>query len=120
MATLSAGGRISVEIVEDEIKTLRASWSGMPAPEQADLLNLLLPSDRLAALDLFDRVQLSRVVEVCRRAQNLSDAGRQLFGVSRAQRAVPNDADRLRKYLARFGLDWARVVRGGDRIEATT
>ena len=35
-----------------------------------------------------------------------SDAGRKLFGITRTQRKVPNDADRLRKYLARFGLDW--------------
>jgi transcriptional regulatory protein RtcR len=32
---------------------------------------------------------------------------------SRARRAAPNDADRLRKYLARFGLDW-NGVRGSQ------
>jgi len=41
---------------------------------------------------------------------------RELFAVSRTQRASTNDADRLRKYLARFGLDWEQVravSRGG-------
>ena len=40
------------------------------------------------------------------RQQRFSDAGRQLFNVSRLGKATVNDADRLRKYLARFGLSW--------------
>ena len=32
-----------------------------------------------------------------------------LFAVSRLHKTSSNDADRLRKYLARFGLDWERV-----------
>jgi transcriptional regulatory protein RtcR len=39
----------------------------------------------------------------------LSEAGRILFGASLARRTSANDADRLRKYLARFGLDWGAV-----------
>ncbi|MGH8075849.1 MAG: hypothetical protein ACREPE_00795 [Lysobacter sp.] len=41
-----------------------------------------------------------------------SQAGRALFAISRSQRASTNGADRLRKYLARFGLDWEQL-RGG-------
>jgi transcriptional regulatory protein RtcR len=63
----------------------------------------------LADIDLFDRVQLAEVVRVCRTSRSLSDAGRRLFAVSRTRKAAPNDADRLRKYLARFGLDWHRL-----------
>ena len=50
------------------------------------------------------------VLQVCRQSRTLSDAGRQLFQASRAQRTVVNDADWLRKYLARFGLDWERLT----------
>jgi transcriptional regulatory protein RtcR len=32
-----------------------------------------------------------------------------LFDRSRARKQSVNDADRLRKYLARFGLDWQAV-----------
>jgi transcriptional regulatory protein RtcR len=32
-----------------------------------------------------------------------------LFSVSRKERKSSNDADRLRKYLARFGLDWNAI-----------
>jgi transcriptional regulatory protein RtcR len=61
-------------------------------------------------LDLFDRLQLEAVVRTCRASRTLSDAGRRLFDKSRLQRTVVNDADRLRKYLGRYGLDWDAVV----------
>ena len=32
-----------------------------------------------------------------------------LFAVSRTKKASSNDADRLRKYLVRWGLDWKDV-----------
>ena len=48
-------------------------------------------------------------MRVCRRARTLSDAGRQLFDQSREARTVVNDADRLRKYLLKFGLSWDTV-----------
>jgi transcriptional regulatory protein RtcR len=54
-------------------------------------------------------VQLEHVLAIARRACSLSDAGRLLFGASRQQKTSANDADRLRKYLARFGLDWKMV-----------
>jgi transcriptional regulatory protein RtcR len=63
----------------------------------------------LEALDLFDRLQLEAVVAVCRRSVSLADAGRKLFAATRTRRASQNDSDRLRKYLARFELDWAAV-----------
>jgi transcriptional regulatory protein RtcR len=43
----------------------------------------------------------------------LSDAGRRLFDQSRKRRVVVNDADRLRKYLLKFGLTWEVVRRPG-------
>ena len=57
------------------------------------------------------RHRLAAVLQVCRQSRTLSEAGRLLFQASRTQRTVVNDADRLRKYLARFGLDWAGVRR---------
>ena len=82
------------------------------ADEQAMLLHALeekrfLPVGADAeALDLFDRAQLACVIRVCRDSKNLSEAGRRLFAVTRGKRKVANDADRLRKYLARFDLTW--------------
>jgi transcriptional regulatory protein RtcR len=54
-------------------------------------------------------MQLERVLEVCRESRSLSEAGRKLFDVSRSKKTTSNDADRLRKYLARFNLDWSRI-----------
>ncbi|HWH68426.1 MAG TPA: sigma 54-interacting transcriptional regulator, partial [Candidatus Sulfotelmatobacter sp.] len=107
MATLSPGGRITQEILQAEIARLRAGWSS-PADveDQDDLLASVLSPAMFEKLDLFDRAQLACVVRVCRESATLSDAGRKLFGITREKRKVQNDADRLRKYLARFGLDW--------------
>lgn len=100
MATLADSGRIDEALVAEEIERLRHAW-GLEAESEPVLAG--------RELDLFDQVQLQAVIDVCRRAASLSEAGRQLFAVSRQEKANPNDADRLRKYLARFGLDWQQV-----------
>ena len=62
--------------------------------------------ERMDELDLFDQAQLACVLRACKNARSLSEAGRLLFAESRKKKAHPNDADRLRKYLASFGLEW--------------
>jgi transcriptional regulatory protein RtcR len=114
MATLASGGRIDEALVVEEVARLREAWreATHERPSAAGLagaLSEVLEPAELAALDRFDRVQLADVVSVCRRARSLSDAGRELFAASRARKSSTNDADRLRKYLARFGLDFERV-----------
>lgn len=106
MATLAPGGRIHVGTVEEEIVRLDAAWRGSAPDDSESLLTALLGPERTAALDRFDCVQLAEVVRVCRRSKTLSEAGRRLYGVSRTRKRSPNDADRLRKYLSRFGLGW--------------
>jgi transcriptional regulatory protein RtcR len=115
MATLAPGGRITREGVDEELERLRAAWakSGPRQESSVDLVVQVLGEERAAELDRFDRAQLAEVIAVCRQARSLSDAGRALFAQSRAQKKSVNDADRLRKYLARFGLDWAEVSRFG-------
>jgi transcriptional regulatory protein RtcR len=109
MATLARGGRVTTELVDEEIARLRGSWRPRATSRTHDLLLRCLGDERLATLDPFDRAQLEHVLEIIRRARSLSDAGRHLFGASRQQKTTANDADRLRKYLARFGLDWNSV-----------
>jgi transcriptional regulatory protein RtcR len=108
MAALAPGGRITAAIVDEEIARLKAAWhaSSGDSGGDGDDLGRVLAGGALAEIDLFDRVQLAEVVRVCRTSRSLSDAGRRLFAVSRMRKAAPNDADRLRKYLARFGLAW--------------
>ena len=112
LATLAEGGRISTALVDAEVQRLAWLWQRAgDAPQAADAVDLaaLLPSARLAQLDLFDRLQLEAVVKVCRSARTLSEAGRKLFDRSREQRTVVNDADRLRKYLMKQGLSWESI-----------
>lgn len=117
MATLSAGGRITLAVVEEEIARLLAGWSGGDESGKVEnFLSKVLGVDS-AAIDLFDRAQLAEVIRVCRRSSSLSEAGRTLFAVSRTKRSSTNDSDRLRKYLARFGLSWDRV--GGSVSDAS-
>ncbi|MBV7458465.1 MULTISPECIES: RNA repair transcriptional activator RtcR [unclassified Acidovorax] len=120
LATLADSGRIGLSLVEAEMARLRWLWqpasdarNGLaptPGVLGRDDLADLLGEEAVGTMDLFDQLQLAAVLQVCRNARTLSDAGRQLFQASRAQRTVVNDADRLRKYLARFGLDWERLT----------
>jgi transcriptional regulatory protein RtcR len=113
MATMATGGRITLIEVQDEIVRLVSSWRRKPWPNQ-DLLAEMLTPEQNASLDLFDRVQLAEVIRVCRNSPTISAAGRALFASSRVNKAQPNDADRLRKYLARFELSWAKIQAQDD------
>ncbi|HET6336133.1 MAG TPA: sigma 54-dependent transcriptional regulator, partial [Polyangiales bacterium] len=86
-----------------------ASWqrpSAAKLTSSDELLSRYLGADALAALDRFDRVQLADVLTVCSSSRSLSHSGRELFAESRKRRSSQNDADRVRKYLARFGISW--------------
>lgn len=109
MATFSPKGRIDSACAEAEIARLTRLWASESTAAD-DGLEALLDDGTLDELDPFDRVQLAHVVAVCRRSRSLSEAGRALFAASRARRTSSNDADRLRKYLARFGLEWAQLA----------
>jgi transcriptional regulatory protein RtcR len=110
LATLAEGGRITEGDVEDEIIRLRNQWGHTDTAD--DGLEQLLPVEALAQIDLFDRLQLASVIKVCAGSASLSEAGRTLFNASRQRKSSSNDADRLRKYLAKFGLTWESVCAG--------
>ncbi|TQM90488.1 RNA repair transcriptional activator RtcR family protein [Roseinatronobacter monicus] len=107
MATLAERGRITLPMVQAEIARLRTQWAVSQSDPDAALLAKVLPDPD--AFDEFDRAQLAAVLRACRESASISAAGRRLFAASRQSKTSQNDADRLRKYLARFGLDWAKV-----------
>jgi transcriptional regulatory protein RtcR len=111
MATLSHEGRIDVDVVESEIGRLRAAWGGPKDDRTAggSLLIEVLGEARAAEVDRFDAAQLEEVIRVCRTCASASAAGRELFAVSRLGKTSSNDADRLKKYLARHGLSFEDV-----------
>lgn len=109
MATLSPSGRIDCAIVDAEIARLQRLWPADGADEPPDTLTTILSEAQWEEIDTFDRAQLAKVVEVCRRSRSLSEAGRELFSVSRQRRKSTNDADRLSKYLSKFGISWGDI-----------
>ncbi|MCL2724879.1 MAG: RNA repair transcriptional activator RtcR [Polyangiaceae bacterium] len=113
MSTLAPGGRVTVPLVDEELVRLRLLFAAFEdnAPETIaeDHVSAVLGKAKANALDRFDRVQLEETLRICRRSASLSEAGRLLFAASRALKTNINDADRLRKYLARFELTFAAV-----------
>jgi len=110
MATLATAGRVTRDLVDEEVARLRDAWRR--TGDGPGLVEEVLGA-RAAEVDPFDRVQLEEVLRVCRGARSLSEAGRALFAVSRTRKSSTNDADRLRKYLARYRLAWKDVSGGG-------
>lgn len=117
MSTLAgASGRITKPILQAELERLRQAWGhgsrkashllGDASATHQAVLETVLTTEQIAEIDPFDQAQLAAVIETCRTSANLSDAGRKLFAVSREKKKNSNDADRLRKYLLRFGLTW--------------
>ena len=116
MSTLADSGTIGDANVAEECERLTVSWAveGSVADasnaESERLLADLLGEDWREQFDLFDQRQLVEVVEVCRSSRSLAAAGRKLFAVSREAKKNPNDSDRLRKYLSKFGITWKQLV----------
>jgi transcriptional regulatory protein RtcR len=105
MATLASSGRIDTHQVDIEIDRLQNLWRSQAVQIDDGLSALIDPE----TLDPFDRIQLAEVIRICRQSRSLSEAGRTLFAKSRTTKTSANDADRLGKYLRRFGLNWTQA-----------
>ncbi len=130
LTTLAESKVIRIEDVQAEIERLSSLWglpdhsSSMANNSLSDLnsdsslvldrhlietisqntLDKYLDKDILAKVDTFDAVQLAYVIKVCIDHKNQAAAGRYLYANSRDKLKNPNDSDRLRKYLMKFGL----------------
>ncbi len=110
MATLAPQGRITADEVKEEIARLSRLWRSKAGDEPGHgIIETVMGKDAVGKLDLFDKAQLSAVLKTCRESQSASGAGRVLFAQSRQEKKSANDADRLIKYLARFGLSFDEV-----------
>ena len=109
MATLTTGSHIGLHEVAQEIQRLNALWQVQTHdPQQLDL-SQWLSEEQQQQLDEFDRIQLTGVIQVCLQCKSMAEAGRKLFAASRLQRQSSNDSDRVKKYLAKFGLGWEQL-----------
>lgn len=109
MATLSESGRITTKNVSGEISTLNKYWETNLSNNDGFSLEELLSTSEIDKIDLFDQIQLKEVIKVCRNSRNMAEAGRTLYSVSRSKKSVSNDSDRLRKFLAKFKLNWKDI-----------
>ena len=114
MSTLADGGRITAEIVKDELSRKRTSHPPETAsPARSDAVDTdimkLLGNDYKTRFDEFDTVQLKHVIKVCRESDSMADAAKKLFAVSFKTKKSSNNSDRLSKYLAKFGLKFKNL-----------
>ncbi len=110
LCTFADGSRIGLASVEKEITRLKQSWRLSGDKDFEQTLLSVMSQKTLASIDPFERPGLAYVIETCRHSRSLSQAGRRLYAVSRLERKTTNDADRLKKYLAKFGLDWQMLA----------
>ena len=109
MATLAEGGRITLDVVEDEIARSSRRLAKAEGATYDTSLATLLGEDANEKYDRFDLAQLAEVIRVCRESDSMSDAAKKLFAVSRKAKSSSNDSDRLSKYLAKFGLKFKEI-----------
>ncbi|MCC7339906.1 MAG: sigma 54-interacting transcriptional regulator [Bryobacterales bacterium] len=108
MAIESPDEGITTDLVKLEFEKLNDEWALQTCEEE---LLQIVPEEMRYQLDLFQKTQLMEVIRICMRSRSLSEAGRRLFASSRSRKKSVNDADRLRKYLQRFGLEWKNLHR---------
>ena len=113
MGTLANRGRIRVQDVEEEITRLGQSWHSAGEGKDGGGVDLreVFSAEELAGIDIFDQGQIEQVLTVCRRSKSLAEAGRELFAASRLKRAKPNDSDRVKKFLEKWGIVEAAGIR---------
>lgn len=109
LCTFADGSRIQLESVEREIERLQKSWRLKSGNSTEETLLSVMSQSQLAFVDPFDRPSLANAIHICRQSDSLSDAGRKLFSVSRQSRKTKNDTDRLKKYLAKYDVNWSDI-----------
>ena len=109
MATLAEGGRITLDVVEDEIARSSRRQAKAEGATCDTSLATLLGENVNEKYDRFDLAQLAEVIRICRESDSMSDAAKKLFAVSRKAKSSSNDSDRLSKYLAKFGLKFKEI-----------
>lgn len=107
LVTLAERGRITKSMVQAEIDGLNKLWSDTSADDDFTLVSDFV--EDATEIDRFDIVQLAEVIRACRASKSQSEAGRKLFAASRKKKTSGNDADRLAKYLARYGLNFSML-----------
>ncbi|WNO10843.1 RNA repair transcriptional activator RtcR [Teredinibacter sp. KSP-S5-2] len=108
MGTLADGGRITANLVKEEISRLKAKWktSTQAGENQVEQARELLGDARFSQLDLYDQIILAGITNVCRNSSSMAEAGRTLFNLSRTAKKSTNDSHRIRQLLEKYGVSF--------------
>lgn len=105
MGTLCDGGRITEELVAEEINRLNTKWkTNTPPPAETTIIDTVLGAGASQNLDLYEQIQLAGLLKTCQQASSMADAGRRLFNISRLEKSSNNDSHRVRQLLGKYNI----------------
>ena len=110
MATLSDGGRITIEVVDEEIERLKHDWTATSQEYNPKAITAKFLDEKVhAGLDLFEHLQLAAIANICSKTQSMAEAGRLLFDQSRVAKKSINDSHRLKQILGKYGIEFGQL-----------
>ncbi|MFT7559248.1 MAG: transcriptional regulatory protein RtcR [Flavobacteriales bacterium] len=111
MGTLADGGRITLDIVKEEIERLEKKWQTNDNSDSGKFAHIihLLGQEKFDALDGYDHIVLLALIDICKQSKSMADAGRKLFNVSRKSKAIANDSHRIKQMLEKFDITFAQI-----------
>ncbi|WP_444899349.1 RNA repair transcriptional activator RtcR [Microbulbifer sp. VAAC004] len=111
MGTLADGGRITTQVVEEEIHRLQIKWQSPQSKSSLPLARIetLLGRDRIEQMDYYEQIKLAGLIQVCEESNSMAAAGRKLFQVSRTAKKSNNDSHRIRQLLDKYGLKFDQL-----------
>ena len=111
MATLADGGRITTQVVAEEIERLRHKWQPYNTHENDAIINTVLSIEECATLDHYEKTALAEVLRVCQTSKTMAEAGRILFNVSRTLKKSNNDSHRVKQLLEKYHIRFEDIPR---------
>lgn len=106
MGTLSDGGRITSEVVNEEISRLKTKWQANPGDSRnpSGIIEEILGTGSCDSIDYYDQLKLASLIEVCKNSNSMAEAGRKLFNISRSEKKSNNDSHRVKQLLDKYGI----------------
>ncbi|HEY8568871.1 RNA repair transcriptional activator RtcR [Microbulbifer sp.] len=111
MATLADGGRITEDIVEEEIFRLKQKWQSAEDSELQlqTIIDAVLGNGRSEAMDYYEQLKLATLIKICKESSSMAEAGRKLFNVSRLKKTSNNDSHRVKQLLGKYGINFEEL-----------
>lgn len=112
MATLASGGRITTDVVDQEISRLERKWQHHPSGDihPAKIIEPIIGTAAADRLDLYDQIKLAGLIAICRDSASMADAGRKLFNISRNTKKSSNDSHRVKQLLNRYDIAFSDIA----------